>query len=149
MEIVQNVFSFVRVSESDVKYWAWGVLYKFSLLNRPELYKVYHSFYKFFLGRIQRVKLGGASKNTLSNIIYRIRVFQELKNCGNWRSLKKHYHVLCDGWFMAMISCKVLLSPIYSWVEGRVKDRELNTLLILEDCIFLLEFYPSLYIWKL
>jgi hypothetical protein len=41
---------------------------------------------------------------------------------------------------------KVLLSLIYSWVEGRGKDREFRTLLILEDCIFLLEVYPPLYI---
>jgi hypothetical protein len=27
------------------------------------------------------VKLGGVSENTLSNIIYKIRVLQELKNC--------------------------------------------------------------------
>jgi hypothetical protein len=33
---------------------------------------------------------------------------------------------------------KVLLSLIYSWVEGRGKDRELKCLFILEDCIFLL-----------
>jgi hypothetical protein len=39
---------------------------------------------------------------------------------------------------------KVLLSLIYSWVEGRGKDREFRSLFILEDCIFLLEFYPSL-----
>jgi hypothetical protein len=44
---------------------------------------------------------------------------------------------------------KVLLSLIYCWVEGRGKDREFKYLLILEDCIFLLDFYPSLYIWKL
>jgi hypothetical protein len=44
---------------------------------------------------------------------------------------------------------KVLLSLTYSWVEGREKDREFKYLLILEDCIFLLEVYPSLYIWKL
>jgi hypothetical protein len=44
---------------------------------------------------------------------------------------------------------KVLLSLIYSWVEGRGKDGEFKSLLILEDCIFLLEVYPSLYIWKL
>jgi hypothetical protein len=44
---------------------------------------------------------------------------------------------------------KVLLSLIYSWVEGSGKDREFISLLILEDCIFLLEVYPSLYIWKL
>jgi hypothetical protein len=44
---------------------------------------------------------------------------------------------------------KVLLSLIYSWVEGRGKDGEFKYLLILEDCIFLLEVYPSLYIWKL
>jgi hypothetical protein len=31
----------------------------------------------------QGVKLGGVSENTLSNIIYRIRVFQEVKNCKN------------------------------------------------------------------
>jgi hypothetical protein len=34
---------------------------------------------------------------------------------------------------------KVLLSLIYSWVEGRGKDREFKYLLILEDCIFLLD----------
>jgi hypothetical protein len=50
------------------------MLYKFGLLNRLELNKVYHSFYNFFLGRIQGVKIGGVSENTLSNIIYRIRV---------------------------------------------------------------------------
>jgi hypothetical protein len=44
---------------------------------------------------------------------------------------------------------KVLLSLIYYWVEVRGKDREFKSLLILEDCIFLLEVYPSLYIWKL
>jgi hypothetical protein len=41
---------------------------------------------------------------------------------------------------------KVLLSLIYSWVEGRGKDREFRYLFILEDFIFLLDFYPSLYI---
>jgi hypothetical protein len=44
---------------------------------------------------------------------------------------------------------KVLLSLIYSWVEGRGKDIEFRSLFILEDCIFLLEVYPSFYIWKL
>jgi hypothetical protein len=44
---------------------------------------------------------------------------------------------------------KVLLSLIYSWVEGRGNDRELKYIFILEDCIFLLDVYPSLYIWKL
>jgi hypothetical protein len=34
-------------------------------------------------------------------------------------------------------------------VEGRGKDGEFKSLLILEDFIFLLEVYPSLYIWKL
>jgi hypothetical protein len=52
------------------------MLYKFGLLNRPELNKVCHSFYNLFLGRIQGVKLGGVSENTLSNIIYKIRVLQ-------------------------------------------------------------------------
>jgi hypothetical protein len=56
---------------------------KFTLLNRPELSKVYYYFYNLFLGRIQGVKIGGVSENTLSNIIYRIRVLQELKNCRN------------------------------------------------------------------
>jgi lysyl-tRNA synthetase class I len=59
------------------------MLYKLGLLNRPELNKVYHSFYNLFLGRIQGVKIGGFLENTLSNIIYRIRVLQELKNCRN------------------------------------------------------------------
>jgi hypothetical protein len=59
------------------------MLYKLGLLNRPELNKVYHSFYNLLLGRIQGVKIGGVSENTLSNIIYRIRVLQELKNCRN------------------------------------------------------------------
>jgi hypothetical protein len=44
---------------------------------------------------------------------------------------------------------KVLLSLIYSWVEERGKDIDFRSLFILEDCIFLLEVYPSLYIWKL
>jgi hypothetical protein len=30
---------------------------------------------------------------------------------------------------------------MYSWVEGRGKDGEFKSLLILEDCIFLLEVY--------
>jgi hypothetical protein len=59
------------------------MLYKLGLLNKPELNKVYHSFYNLFLGRIQGVKIGGVSENTLSNIIYKIRVLQELKNCIN------------------------------------------------------------------
>jgi hypothetical protein len=59
------------------------MMYTLGLLNRPELNKVYHSFYNLFLGRIQGVKIGGVSKNALSNIIYRIRVLQELKNCRN------------------------------------------------------------------
>jgi hypothetical protein len=50
------------------------MLYKLGLLNRPELNKVYHSFYNLFLGRIQGVKIGGVSENTLSKIIYRIKV---------------------------------------------------------------------------
>jgi hypothetical protein len=57
------------------------MMYKFSLLNKPELNKVYHFLYNSFLGRIQGVKLGGVSENTLSYIIYRIIIFQEVKNC--------------------------------------------------------------------
>jgi hypothetical protein len=79
------------------------MLYKLGLLNRPELNKVYHSFYNLFLGRIQGVKIGGVSENTLSKIIYRIRVLQELKNCIKLISLRKHYQVLCDDWLMVMI----------------------------------------------
>jgi hypothetical protein len=56
------------------------MLYKFALLNKPKLNKVYHFLYNAFSGRIQ-VKLGGFSENTLINIIYRIKVFQEVKNC--------------------------------------------------------------------
>jgi hypothetical protein len=41
---------------------------------------------------------------------------------------------------------KVSLSLIYYWVEGRGKDREFRSLFILEDFIFILEVYPSLYI---
>jgi hypothetical protein len=59
------------------------MLYKLGLLNRLKLNKVYHSFYKLFLGRIQGVKIGGVLENTLSNIIYKIRVLQELNNCRN------------------------------------------------------------------
>jgi hypothetical protein len=40
-------------------------MYKFALLNKPELNKVYHSLYNFFLGRIQGVKLGEDLDNTL------------------------------------------------------------------------------------
>jgi hypothetical protein len=57
------------------------MLYKFTLLNKLELNKVYHFLYNSFSGWIQRVKLGGVPENTLSNIIYRIRVLQEVKNC--------------------------------------------------------------------
>jgi hypothetical protein len=59
------------------------MLYKLGLLNKPKLNKVYNSFYNLFLGRIQGVRNEGVSENTLSNIIYRIRVLQELKNCKN------------------------------------------------------------------
>ena len=69
LERVWNLFSFVGVLELDVKYWAWGMLYKLGLLNRLELNKAYHSFYNLFLGRIQGVKIGEVSENTLSNII--------------------------------------------------------------------------------
>jgi hypothetical protein len=31
------------------------------------------------LGRIQGVKIGGVSKNTLSNIIYKIRIIPEIE----------------------------------------------------------------------
>jgi hypothetical protein len=49
-------------------------MYKLSLLNKPKLNKVYHALYKLFLGRILGVKLEGVSENTMSNIIYRIKV---------------------------------------------------------------------------
>jgi hypothetical protein len=78
-------------------------MYKLGLLNRLELNKVYHSFYNLFMGRIQGVKIRGVSENTLSKIIYRIRVLQELNNYRNGRSLRKHYQVLCDDWLMVMI----------------------------------------------
>jgi hypothetical protein len=52
------------------------MLYKFALLNKPELNKVYHFLYNSFSGRIKGVKIGGDSENTLSNITYRIKVFQ-------------------------------------------------------------------------
>jgi hypothetical protein len=58
-------------------------MYKFGLLNRPELNKVYHSFYNFFLGRIKGEKLGGVLENALINIIYKIKVIQELNNFRN------------------------------------------------------------------
>ena len=54
-------------------------MYKLGLLNRPKLNKVYHYFYNVFSGRIEGVKIGEVSENTLSNIMYRIRVLQELK----------------------------------------------------------------------
>jgi hypothetical protein len=57
------------------------MLYKLSLLNKQELNKVYHFLYNLFSGRIKGVKLGGDLENKLSNIIYRIKVFQEVKNC--------------------------------------------------------------------
>ena len=72
LEILRDLVSYVWISESDIKYWAWGIMYKFTLLNKPELNQVYHSLYNFFLGRIQGVKIGGVSDNTLSYIIYRI-----------------------------------------------------------------------------
>ena len=75
LERERTLVLFVRVLESDVKYWAWGILYKFAFLNEPELNKVYNSLYNLFLGRIQGVKLGGVSENTLSYIIYRIKLF--------------------------------------------------------------------------
>ena len=103
LERVRTIVSCVWVSKSYVKYWARDMLYKLGLLNRPELNKVYHSFYNLFLGRIQEVKIRGVSENTLSKIIYRIRVLQELNNCINWRSLRKHYQILCDDWLMVMI----------------------------------------------
>jgi hypothetical protein len=49
--------------------------------NRPELNKVYHSFYNLFLGRIKGMKIRGVSENTMNNITYRIKLLQELKNC--------------------------------------------------------------------
>jgi hypothetical protein len=55
------------------------MLYNFALLNKRELNKVYHFLYNSFSGRI-RVKLGGVSENTLSYIIYRIRVLEEVNN---------------------------------------------------------------------
>jgi hypothetical protein len=57
------------------------MMYKFALLNKPKLNKVYHFLYNCFSRRIQGVKPGLFLENTLSNIIYRIRVFQEVKNC--------------------------------------------------------------------
>jgi hypothetical protein len=66
-----------------VKYCARGILYKFGLLNKQKMKKVYHSLYNFFLGRIQGVTLGEVSENKLNNIIYRIIVFKELNNCIN------------------------------------------------------------------
>jgi hypothetical protein len=59
------------------------MMYKLGLLNRLKLNKVYHSLYNLFLGRIQGVKIGGVSENTLSDIIYNIRVIQEFNNCKN------------------------------------------------------------------
>jgi hypothetical protein len=79
------------------------MLYNFALVNKLEWNKVYHFLYNSFSGRIQGVKLGGVSWNTLSNIIYMIRVFQEVKNCRILRSLRKHYQVPCDGWLMVII----------------------------------------------
>jgi hypothetical protein len=58
-------------------------MYKLGLQNRPKLNKVYHSFYNLFFGSIQGVKIEGVSENTLSNIIYRIKVLQELNNFKN------------------------------------------------------------------
>jgi hypothetical protein len=52
----------------------------FSLLNKEELNKVYLFIYNSFSGRINGVKLGGVLENTLSNIIYKIIVFQEVNN---------------------------------------------------------------------
>jgi hypothetical protein len=57
------------------------MLYKLGLMNRPKLNKVYHSFYNLLLGRIKGVKIRGVLDNKLSNIIYKIKLLQELKNC--------------------------------------------------------------------
>ena len=69
LEILRAVVSYVQILESYVKYWAQGILYNFTLLNKLELNKVYHFVYNSFSGRIQGVKLGGVSENTLSNIV--------------------------------------------------------------------------------
>jgi hypothetical protein len=37
----------VQVSESDIKYWVCGILYKFSLLERPKINKVWESYPNF------------------------------------------------------------------------------------------------------
>jgi hypothetical protein len=81
LDRVHSLVSCLGISESYVKYVAWGIMYNFALLNKPELNKVYHFLYDFFLGRIQGEKLGGVSENTLSNIIYRVIIFQEVNNC--------------------------------------------------------------------
>jgi hypothetical protein len=48
------------------------MLYKWGLMNKPELNKVYHSFHNLFLERIQGVKIRGVSENTLSKASSRI-----------------------------------------------------------------------------
>jgi hypothetical protein len=77
LDRVQSLVSCLGISESCVKYVAWGILYRFSLLNKPKLNKVYHFLYDLFLGRIQGEKLGGVLENKLSNIIYRFIIFRE------------------------------------------------------------------------
>ena len=72
----------------------------------------------------------------------------------NWRIAKIEevsgsiirFYVMIGWWWWFNVKFYYL---IYSWMEGRGKDREFKSLLILEDCIFLLEVYPFLYIWKL
>jgi hypothetical protein len=53
---VQSIVCFVRVSKPDIKYLAPGMLYKFTLQNRPTFNNVCHFLYNSFFRNNSRIE---------------------------------------------------------------------------------------------
>jgi hypothetical protein len=45
----QSIVFIVQISDSSIKYWTCGILYKFALHKRPKISKVWESYHNFQL----------------------------------------------------------------------------------------------------
>jgi hypothetical protein len=45
----QSIVFMVQISELGIKYWTYGILYKFTLLERPKISKAWESYPNFHL----------------------------------------------------------------------------------------------------
>ena len=109
----------MRVSESDVKYWAWGILYKFGLLNKPKLKRSTILSINSFWGGFKEWNLEAFQR------IHWVILSIGLEYSKNWRIAKieevsgiiiRFYEMI--GWWWWFNVNFYYLSYILGWKEG-------------------------------